>query len=135
MKFIFAVLLFTSSSLCYAQTKISAATSEIVKQISRHGQFESEFVGFAAQPSNQFRLMRQLALVAHAEELFLLTKSESPIVRIYSFIALVQKNQTLARKAYLHLRQDTTKVFTQYGCIGGKESVAYIISPYFRGRE
>ncbi len=71
-----------------AQIKTFDSVHIFVAQIAANGKFESEYVGFAGSPSQQFQAMQSLKRVSTAEELFLLTHHRIPVVRLYALIAL-----------------------------------------------
>jgi len=130
-----AVFLFTSLQTRAKQTVLNDSTQLVVQQIAANNKFESEYVGFAGSPSQQFALMKTLENVASDHELLLLTRNRSAAVRIYAFIALCRKNSALAGKAYQVLSKDGATITTLSGCIGGQGHVASIVKQYYKTKE
>ncbi len=102
---------------------ISPKVKTLVDKIAKYGKYESERVGFAGTPSEQFKNYKQLLKIATTQELKLLVLDESPVVKVYAFQALAENDTKSAVVIAKSLEKDTAVVYTLEGCIGGEATV------------
>jgi hypothetical protein len=104
--------------------------ASIVADIAHNGNYESQYVGFAASYSEQYKNYDQLLASATDQDLLLLVKNQSPAVRIYAFKALISKNPKLAASIFKVLKSDDAQIFTLEGCIGGQATVGSVAAQF-----
>ena len=127
-------------SLCFANffcfasntndyLKLPDSITIIVKEIAHSNVFEeSNQVGIAGSPSQQNLRLKQLKQLASVSKLSELTKNKSAIVRLYSFIALLDKQEPVSSEIQARMLNDKTIVSSINGCIGSDKSVGSIVN-------
>ena len=125
MKHIIGLILIVLISFTTGKTqqKISHSTKKLVYKISAVNKYESQFVGFAGTPSQQYLNFQHLRQSATQEELQELLRHKNAVVRIYSFKALYEKNRKAAEQHSRELLKDTARFMTLQGCIAGSDRV------------
>jgi hypothetical protein len=123
-----SVLCFFSGVVYANQSKgIRPSIAVIAKEMADYQVYESQRVGFAGAYSSQYKRYEKLLAEATVQELFLLTRQESPVVRVYAYEALTQKSPRLAARAYRTLQKDKAGLNTLNGCIGGEATVGSLV--------
>lgn len=128
--FIFFLINFSmmGQSATYDKTKISSKTLKIVKKIEKVNVIMGEAVGYGGMRPEQYNNFEKLKETATSKELVTLTNHPNTTVRCYAFQALTMDNKLdisidLFKIVKEHL-EDNEQVETQFGCIGGSESVS-----------
>ena len=120
---------------CFATSsdnlKIPDSISSIVHEIAQSKVFEaSAQVGIAGTPSQQNLRYIQLKQLASASELAELTKNKSAIVRLYSFKALLDKNETIPSEMMTRMLNDKTVITSINGCVASDKTFSSIIREF-----
>ena len=127
------LILFLSITAC-AQSKSvtysNSSISKIVSEMASFGKYESSRVGFAGSPSQQHARMNELAKYATENDYKSLVEHKSPVVRVYSYMAMRSKYPKTAQSTYQTLSKDTTTIMTLEGCIGGSSTVGALIKRF-----
>lgn len=125
MKSVIAFLLILASSL-YGQTTTKNVPDEIdslIQVMVKENVVAGMAVGYAGEEPEQWRRYDRLRLFTSVDTLAILTNHSSPIIRCYSFQALVDnKSKNLFPILLKHLL-DTARVKTFFGCIMEEEKV------------
>ena len=118
---------------CFASTpkdiqKLADSLNVIVHEMAHSGVYEKGLVGIAGRPSQQDIRFRKLKQMASAVELLELTKNPSPIVRLYSFVALQERHENIVSETLEILLNDKAIIVCLTGCLATEKSVGSIIS-------
>src|SRR5258706_328682 len=116
-------------SICACNAKHEPTTREnafnayrleqIISDIAENNIIEGENVGIAGSRSTQRVRYKVLNKLASDDELISLTYHTNPVVRYYSFRALVSRNSSKVFDILVrHMNDTATKVQTLSGCIG-----------------
>jgi len=97
------------------------ALKKVVEELEAYNVVESEYVGDGGYASEQWKRYNQLKEIATMDQLVALTDYANPVVRCYAFRALAAKNSDQVFPILLAHLQDTTRVETLSGCLGGSE--------------
>lgn len=84
----------------------------------------SSAVGLAGSPSNTWYAFAYLTSIATEKELLEMTKDKNPVLKLYTYTALMHKNSRHIDRVRRQLKKDTTQVKTLSGCIMGNTTVA-----------
>ena len=122
-----AIIMVTFSQNSYLQTSKNLIDT-ITSQIATNNKYESQYIGIAGASSKQYLLYQELKNNATKEELVSLLHHKNPVVRVYSYKALFEKDKNFARQKSKHLQQDTTRFMTLQGCIGGRATVQSFVT-------
>lgn len=121
MKIIFCFLLLISSFLASGQTK-----EELIQKIIDYNVFESNCVGIACSPSEQFNRFEKLKSLISEKELIELSKHKEPVIRAYASTELIKKDKEVIKLFSFEIDKNET-VETQDGCIGGFDELPWIL--------
>jgi hypothetical protein len=99
----------------------------IVNEMAHSGVYELGLVGIAGSPSQQDTRLQKIKKMASVSELFALTENASPIVRLYSFIALLDRHENIPSETLKNLENDKAIVVSITGCIASEKSVGSIV--------
>ena len=89
----------------------------VIDNIAEYNRVDGPFIGIGATKSKQYE--RFEAIVKYDEKkLIELTKHKSPVVRVYAFNALFQKNYSKMFSIFEEHTNDTTEFVELSGCIG-----------------
>jgi len=97
----------------------------LIDVIENSPRVEGKFVGFTGDLSATYVCFERLCQVASDTELFRLTKSKSPVMRVYAARGLEMKNKALYKEALSELKNDTATVWENSGCNSERMSVAW----------
>lgn len=112
-----------------AKVAVRKPVEAILKQMRTYNMYESRYVGFAGSESEQYVRFQSLVKTANVTELTYLARyDKNAAVRIYSFLALKQKDEAKALKLVPVMNKDTASVNTLIGCIGGKKAVNQLLN-------
>lgn len=70
---------------------LNKPVQDLVSELTKEDQLESEFIGYAGVKSKQFEKSLKLRTIASETELFALTRHESKLVRLLAFRSLVSE--------------------------------------------
>jgi hypothetical protein len=101
----------------------SQTLEEAVNGMSEYKSYEEKFVGLTAEPSLQWARYETLLAKSTESELVNLCENESPVVRSYSFQALVAKNSSKVFGVLTKHIHDTAAFERTMGCFGGESYV------------
>ena len=107
----------------------------IVTEMAHSGVYENGLVGFAGSPSQQDIRLNRMKAWASGSELLELTKNASAIVRLYAFIALLDKKETIPSDIWQNMVNDKTIIVSVNGCIAAERSVGGIASEIIAKRK
>ena len=122
-----ALLIVIFSQNSYLQTSKNLIDN-ITSQLATNNKYESQYIGIAGSESKQYLLYLQLKNNATKEELTALLHHKNPVVRVYVFKALFEKDKNLAKQKTKHLQHDTARFMTLQGCIGGMTTVQNFVT-------
>jgi len=128
MKIIFTFFLIIQIVSFNAQTK-----DELIKKIIDYNVFESDCIGIACAPSEQYNNFKKLKSIISSEELIQLSKHEQPVIRAYTSSELINLNKNPIELFIFEIDKDE-KVETQDGCIGDYEALSSIVYNAYRGK-
>lgn len=100
---------------------------KIVEGIEKANRVESSHIGEGGSPSSQWDKYEQLKKVATIDQLVALTYHKNSAVRCYAFQALATKRSDKIFSVLLKHLKDTSRVYTQSGCIG----MTQLVGDYF----
>ncbi|MCD1116260.1 hypothetical protein [Chryseobacterium turcicum] len=121
MKNIICFLLFFSGYLALGQTK-----EELIQKIIDYNVFESNCVGIACSPSEQFNRFEKLMTLISEKELMEFSRHKEPVIRAYASAELIKKDEDVIKLFSFEIDKNES-VETQDGCIGGFDELAWII--------
>ncbi|MGD1320037.1 hypothetical protein [Chryseobacterium sp. 2R14A] len=121
MKNLSCFLFLVSSFLVLGQTK-----EELIQKIVDYNIFESDCVGIACSPSEQFKRFQKLLTIISEKELMDLSKHKEPVIRAYASTELIKRNQDVVSLFSFEIEKNET-VETQDGCIGGFDNLPWVI--------
>lgn len=91
--------------------------SHPVNQIAAYGRVDDGYIGIGNSESQQYK--RYKILTTYSESTLLtLTKHESPVVRVYAFDALLERNSHHVLSVFKDHINDSASFNTLSGCIG-----------------
>lgn len=102
----------------YDSTKISPNILKIVKKLSKHKTVEGVFVGIVGTPSETYQLGKKLRIKSTSAELEELTFHPSPLVRVYSFWGLAERNEPNLLGILIDHLHDTVQIHTLFADAG-----------------
>lgn len=108
-------------------TTILDSTINAIIQRMKNGMVENSAVGYVGIKPPQYKRFEKLK--AHCDEATLinLTRHYSPVIRSYSFWALVEMDSKAVTTIYESHKNDNQHTWIQEGCIGDVKSVAQIM--------
>ena len=112
----------------YPQIRYAENQDSLIEGLIKADIVEERHIGIAGMYSKQFARYERLTELTNEKELLELTKHQSPIIRIYAFKGLLEKDSKLAEKAKNHLEIDSTEFRHAAGCIIG----GYKVSEYVK---
>lgn len=121
MRKVISFLLLLNSFLLFGQTK-----EELIQTIIDYNIFESNCVGIACLPSEQFNRFEKLKSLISEKELIELSKHKEPVIRAYASKELIEKGKDVIKLFSFEIDKNET-VETQDGCIGGFDELSWII--------
>jgi len=121
MRNVFCFLLFISGFLALGQTK-----EELVQQIIDYNVFESNCIGIACSPSQQFNRFKKLMTLISEKELIELSKHKEPVIRAYASTELIKKDKDVISLFSFEIDKSEI-VETQDGCVDGFDELSWII--------
>ncbi|MEM7104820.1 MAG: hypothetical protein AAF502_16910 [Bacteroidota bacterium] len=91
-----SILLVLCALLCWSCTD----TDRLVNAIANDRIMESEYIGFGGSKSKQYKRFQKLKSTASLYELEHLIKHESPIIRSYAYLALIERGHMSPSTAF-----------------------------------
>lgn len=96
--------------------------SHPINQIAAYGWVDDRYIGIGNSESQQYK--RYKILTTYNESTLLtLTKHESPVVRVYAFDALLERNSHHVLSVFKDHINDSASFNTLSGCIGSTRKV------------
>lgn len=123
--FCFANSLSFSSDLT-DNNKLPDSLNIIVGEMAHSGVYERGLVGIAGMPSQQDNRLDKIKQLASDSQLFVLIKNSSPIVRLYSFIALLDRHASIPSETVKRLLNDQSIIVSLNGCLATERSMGSI---------
>ena len=112
--------------------KLSSKTQAIISNIIETGEITGPFVGALGTKPKQWDNFIELKKNATNSELLALMEHPNPVVKCYSYDVLVKQKNEKSFEILKNSLNDSTTVYTQYGCIGDKTRVNdYLINSLF----
>ena len=121
----------------FSQTEegISVSTNSIIDSISTSNIVEGWQTGLVPLTPKVWRFYNSLEDTATINELYQLTDSKNPVVRCYSFMALIHRSDSLAMKVLRKSENDSSNVRSANGCVIVASTVFQFqlsrVRPYF----
>jgi hypothetical protein len=121
MKNILSFLLIIYSFLALGQTK-----EKLIQTMIDYNVFESDCVGIACSPSEQFKRFEKLKSLISEKELLQLARHKEPVIRAYVSTELVKNNKEVIQLFSYEIDRNET-VETQDGCFGDYKDLSWVI--------
>lgn len=122
MKNLFCLFIILSSFFVFGQTK-----DELIRQIIDYNIVESNCIGIACMPSEQFKRFEKLKTLLSKKELLELSKHKEPVIRAYVSKELIEKDGENVLDLFSFEIDKNEMVETEDGCIGGFDDLSWII--------
>ncbi len=116
-----------SSSFVFGQTK-----DELIKQMIDYNVLDSDCVGIACMPSEQFKRFEKLKTLISEEELLELSKHKKPIIRAYASQELINRDAKYILQIFPFEIDKNEMVETQDGCLGGFDDLSWLVYNSYR---
>ena len=94
----------------------SASLDKVIKEMADYKMFEYELTGLGADSSQQWARYKTLLAKSSESELLQLCENESPVVRSYAFLGLVEKNSSKIFEVMTKHISDTGEFDRTMGC-------------------
>ena len=94
-----------------------------LKNIANSEHVEAEQIGYGLKRSDVFKSFINLKELATPLELFQLVNNNNVNIKVYAYVALVEKDSILAKQAFKIHRNDRQEFTLYSGCIISKETV------------
>ena len=107
----------------FDQNKVSPSIQKIISKLEKEGEVMGSAVYYSGERPEQYNNFTKLLEKASKEELMELTNHPNGVVRCYAFWALSSDSTVRLLPVLVDHLNDTARVFTQFGCVGGREKV------------
>jgi hypothetical protein len=125
MKYLLCILALIFSNQSGAQTKLRPEIKKLADSMSEDiYRIDIGPIGTEDYVPEQWTRYKTLSANATNEELVLLTRASSAVVRVYAFDALLERKHTSILLEANRLLQDKSIYDSQWGCIGSEEIVS-----------
>ncbi len=101
-----------------------------INLIANKNEVHSKHIGFGGGKSQIYNAYERLRDNLNTEDIFPLLSHDSAAVRIYAYNAIVEKDSTLAKRAWNEIKGKNDQVYTQSGCIGMNETLKNVIKGF-----
>jgi hypothetical protein len=107
----------SSAQTAFDSTKVDSGIMELCQQIALDSMIQSKYVDYEGRTPQQWHRYEQMQQKAADSVLYELTNHQSPVVRGYAFLGLLNRNKDLLISAIKKNEADTAVVVHQQGCI------------------
>lgn len=116
---VFIITLIVSITTACGQT-----VDKIVQEIAKINEVQSEHVGFAGQPSENYQNFEKLKEKADIPTLLQLTENKNPVVSCYASWALIDKEYSDLATIFTKYLNSNKSVATFSGCIKSEDNLS-----------